>query len=409
MSNQAQMKRHEAPPLQRLQGTSSNAKDITNRLQYAAHHYHLVSPQTAVGQLPPGLGVALSAVVVDAEHETYKIPGGKNLGLSKTALDKIAAGAGVSWDPQRSGRLDDGRDPYYCRYRVVGTVRNFDGSHTVIQGEKEVDLRDGSPQCEGLHAIARKNNRRNADDQIREMRLHILSHAETKARLRAVRSLGIRTSYEKDELQKPFVAARVMFTGQTDDPELRRHIADRVADSFLGSSSQLYGDPAPALQQPQQPRTGTAPPPVGSVPAEQDDFAPELGAGSDGGSAYIDAPSEPQQQRQPAAQQSAPAKPAGDVDPSQFKVPGGRDKGKPLTEAGDGTLDFWRNRIATNLDEGSCKYPEQDTKLLAALETEIDRREKGAQQGEAAAPAQQGGDEPPPPDAPEDLFDDGGY
>jgi hypothetical protein len=33
---------------------------------------------------------------------------------------------------------------------AVGTVRHFDGSEKTIQGTKEVDLRDGSPQVEAL-------------------------------------------------------------------------------------------------------------------------------------------------------------------------------------------------------------------------------------------------------------------
>lgn len=54
-----------------------------------------------------------------------------------------------------------------------------------------MDLRDGSPQIEALYARA-QGGRKDPTNQIREMRLHIMAHAESKARLRAIRSIGVR-------------------------------------------------------------------------------------------------------------------------------------------------------------------------------------------------------------------------
>lgn len=270
--------RPQAPvALARTSGTFSRGADVTQRLaDAAAGHAHIVAPATACDVIPEGCAIALSVVSIDAEAETYSLgynPARKAemFGLSKVAIDKIVASAGVSWDSTQCRRLDDGRDPRYCLYYAVGTYRHFDGTETVVTGTKEMDLRDGSPQVEALEERARSKGK-TADAQIREMRLHILAHAESKAKLRAGRSLGIRTSYTREELARPFVVAKLMFTGQSDDPEIRRMFAAKRADAMLGGHRALFGvapvapQPVMALQAPV-----SAPPMLPHVRGEVDE------------------------------------------------------------------------------------------------------------------------------------------
>lgn len=230
-----------------LSGTFSRGADVTQRLADAsAGRAHLVAPATACDVVPEGCAVALSVVTIDPENDTYDVGMGKR-GLGKAALDRLGAAAGISWDATQSRRLDDGRDPHYCVYYAVGTYRHFDGTEVQITGTKEMDLRVGSPQLEALEERARLKGK-SADAQIREMRLHILAHAESKAKLRATRSIGIRSSYTRDELARPFVVAKLMFTGQSDDPEIRRMFASKRADAMLGGGRALYGvAPVPAF------------------------------------------------------------------------------------------------------------------------------------------------------------------
>lgn len=252
-----------------LEGTFREPSAATMALRQASEQYNLVSPATSVGQLPEGCAIALSLVHVDIENDTYAAGPGK-LGLSKSTLQKIASALGISWEPQASGRVDDGSDPRYCRWKAVGTYRSFDGQVQTIVGEKEMDLRNGSPQVEGLER-QQKAKGKDATAQISEMRLHIQQHAETKAQLRAIRSLGIKTGYTRSELLKPFVVARVMWTGQTDDPVLKRLFAEKTSDSFLGARKDLYGrqEHAPAGAYYSAPRL-PSPPPVGSVTVGND-------------------------------------------------------------------------------------------------------------------------------------------
>src|SRR5690606_41429138 len=60
--------------------------------------------------------------------------------------------------------------------------------------------------------------------------------------------MGVKRSYAPAELQNPFAVARLTWTGQTDDPELRREFARMHAERMLDGTAALYGaSPASAL------------------------------------------------------------------------------------------------------------------------------------------------------------------
>lgn len=257
-----------------ITGSLRDPAEITKRMQIAAEHYHLVSPAPACPALPEGCSIMLSMVVIDPDTEGFDVGGGK-IALAKSALEKLAAGAGISWDAQQSHRIDDSSDPHYCNWQAVGTLRHLDGTAVQLVGCKEMDLRESSAQLEALGERYRtkykkweKDGRKgyepkDPEGQIREMRLHIQAHAESKARLRAIRSIGIRPSYALKEFQKPFVVARLMWTGQSDCPELRKAFALKQADAMIGGTKALYGDTpaAPAIPA----TTQSPPPPVNST------------------------------------------------------------------------------------------------------------------------------------------------
>lgn len=335
-------------------GSYSTANAINARLEAAAEQAHLVSPMTSVGTLPPGWAVAITSVLVDVDRETYPTSGGK-VGLSKVALDRISAAAGISW--VLSQRTDTETHPHYCAWRVVGRIRNFDGTTREIGGSKQMDLRDGSEAAKQLGA-----------KELGQMRRFIMEHAETKARLRAVRSIGVATGYTKQDLQKPFVIAQLMLTGKVPgNPELETALALRLADAALAGASALYGAPAAHAQHvaPMLPRS--APPPVGSVPADDDDDLPDSWQQAPARTEQRQAQSEP-------VQQQAQARPAASGRVSGFKIPGGKEKDVALEAASDEALQWWSKRISTNLDSGESRYPDRDQKLLDALHGEIDAR-----------------------------------
>jgi len=237
---------------EQLVGTHRGDAAINRRLKYASEECHLVSPFPAVGQLPEGFGVQIALVRVDREHDCYPTRDqDRPFGIGKAALDRIGHAIGLTWDVDRSRRLDDASDSQYCHWRAVGHYRTSDGQVATIKGEKEVDARQGSAQ------IAGKSNK-----QVAGLREHLMSHAETKARLRAIRSMGIRTAYSAAELEVPFACVRLVFTGHSEDPALRARFAELTAQSFLGASGALYQTGGP----PDLPRLSTPPAPVTHSP-----------------------------------------------------------------------------------------------------------------------------------------------
>ena len=355
-----------------LVGSYRKIKDLNGRLAYAAEKCHLVSPSTSCNGLPDGCAVALSMVWVDEATETYTVGGGK-VGLSKVALDKISAAAGISWDARQSHRVDDGSDPNYCAWCAVGNMLQLDGTRIQVVGNREIDLRPNSPQIQSLTEKVRNKNKKkkpgefqaSADDQIRELRQHILGHAETKARLRAVRSIGIRSSYNPEELKKPFVVARLQWTGQSDDPVLRREFALKTADHMLGARNDLYGrEPIAA------PARALPPPPMGqsiyaSLPSSGEHVGEPVGV------PY--APPTPRPATQPA-QTTSPGTPGGgltDEETASLKraeeaarakqaEADGKPAEQPKTQAGGGTPP----------DGPKVKFGQSKDMLLSAIDDE---------------------------------------
>lgn len=381
--SQALAKRQET---QLVSGFVRNAVELTAKLEEYSKSVNLVTPATSVASIPEGCEVAISAIQIDPDPKSggdvYEVGGGK-LGLSKYALDRISNAAGISWDAHQSRRLDDARDPHYCHYKAVGVYRHFDGTEVQLQGEKEMDLREGSAQVQALweryesglakfKAGQQKYPPKDPTAQIREMRLHILAHAESKAKLRAIRSMGIKTAYTAEELKKPFMVARLMWTGQSQDPALRAEAFRMRGMQMMGGMRAMYGapvapPPGPALM-PAAPAPMLSAPPVGSVPLDDDDYAPEP---------------EPEPAHQPTPKRSSqprtPAPAANAVWPWEAKKYGDPAKGTPLTEIDDRQLEYLVKYCERKAAEGG-KFAGRDAALGAAAADVLRFRSQPAQQ-----------------------------
>lgn len=235
---------------------------------YEPSKYNLATPIVFLDRVPPMHRVSVRIVSVNPQTETYKIPGGDKVGLSKVALDKIAAAAGIAWLPERSGQVDRYNNPYRVRYRATARIRDFDGRTRVVYAEKEIDLR-GEPSWseEELGADARefvriaKRSNRDPWPQIYQQRQHIHSLAESKAKLRCIRSaLGIPVAMAPADVAKPFVVPALVPDLDTSDPEIKR----MMAASLIGEEAALYGPQA-------TPRGAMAP----AVDEVEEEAAPE--------------------------------------------------------------------------------------------------------------------------------------
>lgn len=403
--------------------------EVNSLLLEAYRTCHLISPATSCGDIPEGFSVALSMVILDIERETYPSVNGDDDGamhgdrsIGKVALDRIANAAAVSWSRKDSGVVS--REANYVHYKAVGTYPHFDNVEKTIADEKEIDLREGSAYIQQLRERARRKGR-NPDLQIMQERVHILSNAITKARLRALRELGIRTSYRHEELMMPFVVARLMRTGRSNDPALQREFALMQMRASFASARSLYDEPTEPSQSPNL----REPPPVESTAPEEEIPDPDVNVcaycgtedgvdelSTDGGTilacrkpscveaAWRDGahvsfargtPSQSHAQPTPAASSVPPRDGAagarapgharqpgvlrGSTQPlSGHTIPGGDERGVPLEKASDGSLRFWERRIDARLQSGEtpARHVASDRKLLEAIRAEFARRNR---------------------------------
>lgn len=242
-------------------GVFDEVDQLARAIQALGKAHNLVVPGGAIGRdLPMLYSAGISFIFPDLEHDTYKIRGSSKLGIGKVALDRIARGAGVRWNPMLCGRIDDNSNSNFIEYQVAGSVLQLDGTEGTISAIKRIDLRaDKSTDVSTWGADSQEiaKDAGNAKDgagnpaprdpwpQILQARQHILSNAETKAKNRAIRSLGVRASYTADEIRKGFAVVRLQFTGHHDDPEIEREVAMKIADRALGSSAMLYPGSGP--------------------------------------------------------------------------------------------------------------------------------------------------------------------
>jgi hypothetical protein len=255
-----------ATPPAPISGIYRDLDPLWARFQELQQKFNLAFPVVRPDFIPPLHAAAVRVVALDAVHlpkSAVRQPGessdfyydgkAKAYALTKVGLEKIAACMGVSWHPLLSGRVDDGSENLFRRYRMTGVYDAFDGREMVIARHKTCDFRDGSPQIAGM-----------SPDQLAQSRKFIDEHCESKAMNRVVRSIAhLKSSYTAEELKRPFAVLATVFTGETDDPVLKAEVARLMVDRAMKRSSQLFGPgQLPGGVQP-EPLQRTAPPPVG--------------------------------------------------------------------------------------------------------------------------------------------------
>lgn len=210
-----------------------------------------------------------TSVLVDHDEdggEVFKV-GTRKIGnawvpqlcLAKNALEKIAHAAGIVWDIRYTKPLEI--SPTYVLYQAVGWVRTPDGSIVRLVGSKEIDLtviEDESrllqtrkflkkaPQArqeldyDDLEPEEQRLIDRAVKAEMIQFRKNKLGRAETGAKNRAVRSLGLKSTYTADELRQPFVMVRWAL-----DPAHEYAQAERAA-LWQDDAPRLPANPLPA-------------------------------------------------------------------------------------------------------------------------------------------------------------------
>jgi|TARA_Y100000310_G_C20695407_1_gene825334 hypothetical protein len=215
---------------------------------------YLVGVTAEAGQQVGTLQPVFTQLIISANPDAQEVfpvgatlmSGGnweERLALTKSSLEMIAQGLGVVWDVSQTGAQSLSRD--YVLYRAVGSYHNPDGSITPLIGTKELDMEvlEMEIRLNQLRKIAQdkilqqkgwswKNLDRNKKSELRkragnmlegdltereqlelehkiqgelvQLRQHKVGRAETGAKNRAIRSLGIKSTYSEQELAQPF-------------------------------------------------------------------------------------------------------------------------------------------------------------------------------------------------------------
>lgn len=395
MTDTQQTTTDSAKPRSSFAGTFETAEAVNKRLEWALAHAHLVSPVTAVSRLPEGVGIALSLERLDVERDTYGLPGGK-LAILKPALERIGRAAGVKWDASQCFVRQVGL--HHVQAQAVGYILDLSFQAAPIIGTVDMDYGPGSIGEEKVLADARDKNA--AQKTLREIRHFLSRHAESRAYLRAIRRLGIATSYTREQLTKPFAALQLTWTGRSTDPETQRMFSRMTAERMLGASQALYGGPkrdeAPheiTTRAPSAPTAIDATPRALPERTRGESMSDLLDYDEDTGEVRAPAPartqpraSSPRRDATPARGTAAPEKGDGQPSRSGAVVRFGRNKDKALSELSLDDLDFYRTKIQEGADD-----PDKERFRADALRhlDEIDRAITSAR-GEA--------DEPPPSD-----------
>ncbi len=386
--------RDAAPPpdLAVFSGTAHSAEQASDMLRRAGAQCNLITPATSCNALAEGWEIAFSAFLVDVARDTYRASAsdreertdvredqrGGLRSLGRTPLDRLGMALGVSWLPQQSYRVDDGSDAHYCCYKATGSYLHFDGRAITISNEKQVDLRRFGGDTMAIEADARRNGR-SPEIRLLQDRRNILSLAVTKARLRALRDLGVRAGYTIEELGRPFVVARAVFTGRTEDPVLRREFALMHARSAMwpgGAADRLYG---PAERQRLTVRAEAAPAqqltgPEAVAAVQRFAQGPGLAAAPRAATAPPRAPEPaPASPPSPAAVPHGGAREAGYESAARMRF--GRAKGLCLFEASDADLSWYADALAAMVaDPRRARYRADNEQHLQEVQAEILRR-----------------------------------
>lgn len=210
-------------------------------LRWQEQHFNVLTPFANISGLMPSHGIFSSAIQISLDASTQETYTGlpflkrDDVAIAKRGLRKIAEGLGIS---TRLEYISVADKPHYWHVKAIASYRGLDGGTVEREASQEWDLRDGSDRMRGW-----------TPNQISEQRKHGLRACETRAINAAIRECGcgIKQSYTRDELSRPFLAVRVMFMPNMDNPDERRAVLDRA----LGSTNAMY--PSRAL-----PATGPA-------------------------------------------------------------------------------------------------------------------------------------------------------
>lgn len=219
--------------------------------------YNILVPTQTIQEISPFHKPVLEIVRISSDPkagEVYQIvQGSDDFQLRATALQKIGYAAGLIWNAKGCGRTDDGNNSDVVSYRAEAAVRKEDGTYMPLNAEYMVDLKVIEEETRDSYekkaaALIKKGEMKEAEKkdyvekgvrrdmlQKRKFRLQL---AQTGAMDRVIRKiLGLKGTYKREELQKPFVVPKIAFSPDVSDPKVR----EALLRQGLEATNVLYG------------------------------------------------------------------------------------------------------------------------------------------------------------------------
>jgi hypothetical protein len=254
-------------------GGENMATDPAKLLKkYQDEGYNILTPAITLEGLSKYHKATVETVSLSPDPDygdVYKDRNSKNAFIvKKQGLDKLAVLAGILWPDQTgSRRVDDKKDPNYIAFEAFGAIRKSDGQLVPVKAYYDMDLI--AHEDDLVHSYREKGQKGDyakhgkeleeyvaycVGRDMRQIRKHRAARCESGARNRVIRALlGLKNKYTKVELQKPFVAVRITYQPDYDDPEVKRI----VTMMSLGAQSTIFGMNTPPLQLPGTPPKDT--------------------------------------------------------------------------------------------------------------------------------------------------------
>lgn len=220
---------------------------------------HIITPVPVLSEISSLYTAVVDKLFVDSnpDHEDVYSAGNNILRLSGKTITKLGIIAGVIWNTDESGIVEKNNDG--CTYTAVGGIRRPDGNlvytqthYSLFFDEIEEEIKE---ECysEGARSsfFSKKWNKNatpadfenyaasQARKRLRKKKMFSVQIAETGAKNRLIiQLLGLKSSYTKEELKKPFVAIKITFNYNSEDPQVK----DAIIQSHFRTMGGLYGE-----------------------------------------------------------------------------------------------------------------------------------------------------------------------
>ncbi len=210
------------------------------------HQFHVLTPAAAFTALPPQWGLLPVKVEINIDEAFGEVYQDKlfckadEVCLTKNGLSKIAQAVGMSITTERT---DPRTIANYWEVRATARFIGLDGTPQQLQATEELDLRDGTERSQKVMG------RDNKVGALVAARAKGLRNCEARAINAVIRLYGLKQKYTRDELRKPFMAVRMLFQPDMNNPT-QAAIATQQA---LGGVSMLYPSTPLASLPPAQP------------------------------------------------------------------------------------------------------------------------------------------------------------